>query len=111
MNLKTLLLAHRDCPVSHQQGLAGATMNQVIGADFAAQSNPYNMGMAQNGGPMPGQPVMHAGPGMQRRWDDRDLYSYPSISNLSAVDLAIAARQLGIPSDDDHNTQQPAPIH
>jgi len=64
MNLKTLLMAHRDCPVSHQQGLAGNTMQQVIGADFAAQPNPY--GMAMQNGPMPGQ-QMHPGPGMQRR--------------------------------------------
>jgi len=65
MNLKTLLLAHRDCPVSHQQGLAGNTMNQVIGADFTAQPNPYGMQMAQPGGQMQGQ--MLPGPGMQRK--------------------------------------------
>jgi ATF/CREB family transcription factor len=68
MNLKTLLMAHRDCPVSHQQGLAGATMSQVIGADFAPQPNPYGMqGMPQNGQQMQGPPMQHPGPGMQRR--------------------------------------------
>ncbi|KAI9716969.1 MAG: hypothetical protein M1828_007483 [Chrysothrix sp. TS-e1954] len=44
MNLKTLLLAHKDCPVSHQQGIAGNTMAQVIG-DF----NPHAYGMMPNG--------------------------------------------------------------
>jgi len=40
-------------------------MNQVIGADFTAQPNPYGMQMAQPGGQMQGQ--MLPGPGMQRK--------------------------------------------
>ena len=31
INLKTLLLAHKDCPVSHQQGLSGQNMAQFMG--------------------------------------------------------------------------------
>ncbi|KAL9054152.1 MAG: hypothetical protein Q9162_004335 [Coniocarpon cinnabarinum] len=32
INLKTLLLAHKDCPVSHSQGLGGAAMAQYMGS-------------------------------------------------------------------------------
>lgn len=60
VNLKTLLLAHKDCPVTQQQGLHGAFM-QVV-EPFGAQMNPY--GMAPSMGP---QPVM-AGQGVQRRF-------------------------------------------
>ncbi|KAM5527698.1 bZIP transcription factor [Fusarium oxysporum f. sp. phaseoli] len=42
VNLKTLLFAHKDCPVTHQQGLHGASMSQVI-ESFNLQMNPYNM--------------------------------------------------------------------
>ncbi|KAF4446775.1 hypothetical protein F53441_9621 [Fusarium austroafricanum] len=42
VNLKTLLFAHKDCPVTHQQGLHGASMSQVI-EPFNQQMNPYNM--------------------------------------------------------------------
>ena len=59
VNLKTLLLAHKDCAVSHQQGLGGAAMQQVIG-DIGHHTNPYSMAMA-NGGQMLGM-----GQGMQR---------------------------------------------
>lgn len=60
VNLKTLLLAHKDCPVTQSQGLAGSYMGQIM-ADYGNQmQNPY--GMAMNG-----QQVM-AGQGMQRRF-------------------------------------------
>ncbi|KZF19043.1 hypothetical protein L228DRAFT_52997 [Xylona heveae TC161] len=59
VNLKTLLLAHKDCPVSQAQGLSGLAMNSLVG-DFNPHANPYGMAMA-NGG------QMMAGPGMQRR--------------------------------------------
>ncbi|KAH6950380.1 hypothetical protein BKA56DRAFT_606583 [Ilyonectria sp. MPI-CAGE-AT-0026] len=61
VNLKTLLLAHKDCPVTQQQGLHNAFMSQVV-EPFNPQMNPYGMGA-----PMPNQPVM-AGQGVQRRF-------------------------------------------
>ncbi|KAK5987094.1 Transcription factor atf1 [Cladobotryum mycophilum] len=61
VNLKTLLLAHKDCPVTQQQGLHGAFMSQVV-EPFNPQMNPYGMA-----GPMGNQPVM-AGQGVQRRF-------------------------------------------
>ncbi|KAI9041243.1 bZIP transcription factor atfA [Aspergillus affinis] len=53
VNLKTLLLAHKDCPVSQAQGLGPLMMN---GMSTGFEPNPYNipnnMGM-QPGAPMP----------------------------------------------------------
>ncbi|KAM7204308.1 transcription factor atf1 [Rhypophila sp. PSN 637] len=61
VNLKTLLLAHKDCPVTQQQqGMHGAFMQGI--EPFQPQLNPYGMG-----GPMPSQPVM-AGQGVNRRF-------------------------------------------
>merc|ERR1712000_562947 len=66
VNLKTLLLAHKDCPVTQQQGMHGAFMNQVGQVPqpdpFNQQMNPYQMA-----GPMPPNQVM-AGQGVQRRF-------------------------------------------
>ena len=59
VNLKTLLLAHKDCPVSQAQGLGGLTMNGLP-SDFSSHANPYGMAM-----PSAGQ--MLAGRGLQRR--------------------------------------------
>ncbi|KAG8428005.1 Transcription factor [Metarhizium acridum] len=61
VNLKTLLLAHKDCPVTQQQGLHGTFMSGVV-EPFNAQMNPYGMA-----GPMSNQQVM-AGQSMQRRF-------------------------------------------
>lgn len=61
VNLKTLLLAHKDCPVTQQQGLHGTFMSGVV-EPFNAQMNPYGMA-----GPMPNQQVM-AGQSIQRRF-------------------------------------------
>lgn len=61
VNLKTLLLAHKDCPVTQQQGLHGAFMSGVV-EPYNPQMNPYGMA-AQMGG----QPVM-AGQPVQRRF-------------------------------------------
>ena len=61
VSLKTLLLAHKDCSVTQQQGLHGAFMSQVV-EPFAGQINPY--GMAN--GPMASEQVM--GQGVQRRF-------------------------------------------
>lgn len=52
VNLKTLLLAHKDCPVTQQQGIHGAFMSQVV-EPFGSQMNPYGMA-----GPMSNQAVM-----------------------------------------------------
>ena len=50
VNLKTLLLAHKDCPISQAQGL-GNYMNSVQDANAFQNphANPYGMAM-QNGG-------------------------------------------------------------
>lgn len=62
VNLKTLLLAHKDCPVTQQQGLHGAFMQQATMEPYTQQINPYGMG-----GPMPSQPVL-AGQSVNRRF-------------------------------------------
>jgi ATF/CREB family transcription factor len=59
VNLKTLLLAHKDCPVSQAQGLHNIPMGQVMG-DYNPQMNPYGMAMPQ-------QQAM-VGQGLQRRF-------------------------------------------
>lgn len=60
VNLKTLLLAHKDCPVTQQQGMHGAFMNQV---GQVPQPDPFNqqqMNPYQMGGPMqPNQQIMN----------------------------------------------------
>ncbi|KAH7383886.1 Aft1 HRA domain-containing protein [Pyrenochaeta sp. MPI-SDFR-AT-0127] len=57
VNLKTLLLAHKDCPVSQAQGLHGAAMNNFLGSDMNHQ-NPYGIAQMQPNGVhmMPMQP-------------------------------------------------------
>ncbi|KAF6826947.1 bZIP transcription factor [Colletotrichum musicola] len=62
VNLKTLLLAHKDCPVTQQQGLHGAFMQQTM-EPFNPQMNPYGMAA-----PIPNQQVLAAGQGVQRRF-------------------------------------------
>lgn len=62
VNLKTLLLAHKDCPVTQQQGLQGGYMQPVMEA-FPNQMNPYGMA-----GPMPNQQQVMAGQGIPRRF-------------------------------------------
>lgn len=62
VNLKTMLLAHKDCPVTQQQGIHGAFMSQVV-EPFNGQMNPY--GMAPG---MPNQQQVMAGQGVQRRF-------------------------------------------
>ncbi|KAH7146679.1 hypothetical protein B0J13DRAFT_316835 [Dactylonectria estremocensis] len=61
VKLKTLLLAHKDCPVTQPQGLHSAFMSQVV-EPFNPQMNPCGMGV-----PMPHQPAI-AGQGVQRRF-------------------------------------------
>lgn len=43
VGLKTLLLAHKDCPVSQAQGISGLAMQQIAG-DAQHYANPYGMG-------------------------------------------------------------------
>jgi ATF/CREB family transcription factor len=59
VNLKTLLLAHKDCPVTQQQGLHSAFMQGAM-EPFNPQMNPYGMAA-----PMPNQQIM-AGQGQRR---------------------------------------------
>lgn len=59
VNLKTLLLAHKDCPVTQQQGLSNMHM-QLMGEYGNQMQNPYGMGM--NG------PQIMAGQPMNRRY-------------------------------------------
>lgn len=59
VNLKTLLLAHKDCPVSQAQGMGGMGMAPMA-PEFNHHANPYGMAMTNTGQVM-------AQPGMQRR--------------------------------------------
>ncbi|KAH7350797.1 bZIP transcription factor [Rhexocercosporidium sp. MPI-PUGE-AT-0058] len=47
VNLKTLLLAHKDCPVAHTQGLNNGVMQQVVENYGNPHMNPYGMAMNQ----------------------------------------------------------------
>lgn len=56
VNLKTILLAHKDCPVSQQQGIPNLIMNSMSGDPNMAgypnpHANPYGMAAMQNGHP------------------------------------------------------------
>ena len=51
VGLKTLLLAHKDCPVSQAQGISGMAMQQIAG-DGPHYANPYGMAAM---GPQQGQ--------------------------------------------------------
>lgn len=62
VNLKTLLLAHKDCPVTQQQGMQAAYIQPVMEPFPNPQMNPY---MAQQ---MPNQQQVMAGQGVQRRF-------------------------------------------
>ncbi|PSN71988.1 hypothetical protein BS50DRAFT_240667 [Corynespora cassiicola Philippines] len=61
VNLKTLLLAHKDCPVSQAQGLHGSAMNNFLGSDINHQ-NPYGIAQMQPNGVHMGMPMQ---PGQQ----------------------------------------------
>lgn len=62
VNLKTLLLAHKDCPVTQQQTSLQGPYMQVVDS-YNGQMNPYGMAAP----PMQNQPVM-AGQPVQRRF-------------------------------------------
>ncbi|KAF1950482.1 hypothetical protein CC80DRAFT_509616 [Byssothecium circinans] len=65
VNLKTLLLAHKDCPVSQAQGLHGAAMNNFLGSDINHQ-NPYGIAQMQPNGVHMGMPMQQNGHVMNR---------------------------------------------
>lgn len=44
VGLKTLLIAHKDCPIAQAQGISGLVMNGLGQPDFS-HANPYGMGM------------------------------------------------------------------
>ncbi|RDW91265.1 hypothetical protein BP5796_02430 [Coleophoma crateriformis] len=49
VNLKTLLLAHKDCPVTQQQGLGGMAMQHMMeGYGQQMPQNPYGMAAPMN---------------------------------------------------------------
>ncbi len=48
VNLKTMLLAHKDCPVSQQHGINGANLQHAIQNGFIGQMNPYGMAQSMN---------------------------------------------------------------
>ncbi|KAF2260907.1 hypothetical protein CC78DRAFT_547106 [Lojkania enalia] len=79
VNLKTLLLAHKDCPVSQAQGLSGMNMNSFLGGDIANHQNPYGIAQMQPNGVHMGVP-MQAGTQMQNR------FVYPAPRMLKAED-------------------------
>lgn len=64
VNLKTILMAHKDCPVSASQGISGMGMQQFI-EGYGTQVNPYGL----QAGPMPTQQqvMAAAGQAMQDR--------------------------------------------
>jgi len=65
VNLKTLLLAHKDCPVTQQQGLHNAFMQQSAPMDpfTGPPMNPYGLA-----GGIPTQQPLVAGQVNQRRY-------------------------------------------
>ncbi|KAK3702265.1 Transcription factor [Vermiconidia calcicola] len=66
VGLKTLLLAHKDCPVSQAQGISSSMIQQIAG-DNAQYANPYGMAMGPGGpGGVPHQNQMGQ-QNMQRR--------------------------------------------
>lgn len=65
VNLKTLLLAHKDCSVTHTQGLNGIQgIQQIVDGFGNPHMNPYGMAMNQQ---HQQQQQMMAGQGYQRR--------------------------------------------
>jgi ATF/CREB family transcription factor len=54
VGLKTLLLAHKDCPVSQAQGISSSMIQQIAG-DSQQYANPYGMAMGPGGVPQQGQ--------------------------------------------------------
>jgi ATF/CREB family transcription factor len=68
VNLKTLLLAHKDCPVSQQQGLTDLNMQHLINTGYGGQMNPYGMAAAMNQQAQQQQAQVMASQNMHRRY-------------------------------------------
>lgn len=49
VNLKTLLMAHKDCPVAQSQGISGLPVMNGLATDYNPHANPYGMAIQQNG--------------------------------------------------------------
>lgn len=47
VTLKSLLLAHKDCPVAHAQGISGMAMQNIAGDPQQYGGHPYAMAMGQ----------------------------------------------------------------
>ncbi|KAF1937678.1 hypothetical protein EJ02DRAFT_356271 [Clathrospora elynae] len=75
VNLKTLLLAHKDCPVSQAQGLHGAAMNSFLGSDISHQ-NPYGIAQLQPNG-------VHMMPMQQGQMTNRFVYPHAPPRNAT----------------------------
>ncbi|EKD13710.1 uncharacterized protein L3040_005670 [Drepanopeziza brunnea f. sp. 'multigermtubi'] len=68
VNIKTLLLAHKDCPVSHSQGLSNGGMQQLMEGGYAnPHMNPYGMAMGQHPQMMANQAFQQQQQQQQRR--------------------------------------------
>jgi ATF/CREB family transcription factor len=78
VNLKTLLLAHKECPVSQAQGLHGAAMNNFLGSDLNHQ-NPYGIAQLQPNG-------VHMGMSMQPNGQMMNRYVFSPSGVPSAED-------------------------
>lgn len=48
VNLKTILLAHKDCPIAHGQAMGNGTIQQIVEGSYGnPHMNPYGMAMNQ----------------------------------------------------------------
>lgn len=56
VGLKTILLAHKDCPITQAQGMNGVMVNG-LSADFSAHTNPYAMSMQPSATGIPAQGI------------------------------------------------------
>jgi ATF/CREB family transcription factor len=75
VNLKTVLLAHKDCPISVAQGISGMNMNNFLGD---AHQNPY--GIAQMA------PNVQMGMPMQPGAQMQNRFVHPSPRSVKAED-------------------------
>ncbi|KAF1982701.1 hypothetical protein K402DRAFT_414759 [Aulographum hederae CBS 113979] len=69
VNLKTLLMAHKDCPIAQQQGIGNMIHNYPDMNGGPQHANPYGMAMAPNGVMPPGMGQMQGQgpPGQMQR--------------------------------------------
>jgi ATF/CREB family transcription factor len=70
LNLKTLIIAHKDCPITQQQGLSGMALANLLGDFPAPHGHPYGIAMQggmQNGLPPQGFSMAPAPPAPMHR--------------------------------------------